>query len=156
MHLTTIPMEELVKILTVQLENGGRARLIVTGNSMYPMLRHRRDAVWLVPLTRQPQKRDLILYQRESGQYVLHRIVTTVRDGAFCCSGDNQWELEPMQEKQIIALVEGFERKGKTYTGKELGYRLYVSAWVALLPVRRPLLALRRRISRLRNKLRRK
>lgn len=156
MHLTTIPMEELVKILAVQLENGGRARLIVTGNSMYPMLHHRKDAVWLVPMTRQPQKRDLILYRRESGQYVLHRIVTRVRDGEFCCSGDNQWELEPMDSEKIIALVDGFQRKGKSYTGKEFGYRLYVFVWVALMPVRRPLLALRRRLGRLRAKLRRK
>jgi len=156
MHLTTIPMEELVKILALQLENGGRARLVVTGNSMYPMLRHRRDAVWLVPMTRQPQKRDLILYQRESGQYVLHRIVTRVRNGEFCCSGDNQWELEPMTSGQIIALVDGFQRNGKAYTGKEMSYRLYVFLWVALMPVRRPLLALRRRIGRLRTKLRKK
>jgi len=152
MHLTTIPMEELVKVVTLQLENGGSANLVVTGSSMHPMLRHRRDTVHLVPLSRQPKKGDLILYRRDNGKYILHRIVTRVRHDAFFCSGDNQWEKEAVSTGQIIALVQGFTRKGKFVAESNFAYRLYVAGWVAMLPIRRPILALRRRLGRLRAK----
>lgn len=153
MHLTTIPMEELVKVVTLQLENGGNANLVVTGSSMHPMLRHRRDTVHLVPMNRKPKKGDLILYRRDCGKYILHRIVSKVRDGKFICSGDNQWEKESVCSGQIVALVQGFTRKGKAYAENNLGYRLYVAAWVAMMPIRRPILALRRRLGKLRTKL---
>ena len=45
MELATLPMEELAPLLQLQLDNGGKANLVVTGNSMHPTLLHRRDIV---------------------------------------------------------------------------------------------------------------
>lgn len=154
MELATLPMEELAKILELQLENGGRASLVVTGNSMYPMLAHRRDSVTLVPVTAPLRRGDLILYRRENGQYILHRIITKPKEGSFLCSGDNQWVREPVTQGQVMALVEGFVRKGRACTGEELFYRLYVAVWVAMFSVRRPLIRLRRRLGKFRADLR--
>ena len=90
MEQAIIPMESLAQLIRLQLEKGGRSSLLVTGISMYPILRHRRDTVELVKPERL-RRGDLVLYQRDSGQYILHRIITRPKDGAFICSGDNQW-----------------------------------------------------------------
>ena len=150
MQISTIPMESLAEILSLQMESGGTARLVVTGNSMYPTLRHRKDVVHLVPASKPLKKGDLILYQRENGQYVLHRIVSNPKNGNFICCGDNQWEKEPVSQKQVIAVTDGFIRGGKTYKNTFLYHRLWVGLWTCLFPVRRPLLALRRMLGRLR------
>lgn len=150
MQISTIPMEALAEILSLQMESGGTARLVVTGDSMYPTLRHRKDVVHLVPVTEPLKRGDLILYKRKSGQYILHRIVSKPKNGCFICCGDNQWEREPVSEDQVIAVTDGFVRGGKTYQNTDLSHRLWVGIWTALFPVRRPLLALRRRLGRLR------
>ena len=155
MQLSTIPMEELMPVLTAQLESGGKATLVVTGNSMYPTFRNRADAVYLMPINRPLKKGDLILYRRESGQYILHRIVSKPKNGAFFCTGDNQWELEPVTDTQVLALVNGFVRDGKTGSAESRPYRAWVALWVWLRPVRKPLLKLGKALGRLRRKLKR-
>lgn len=152
MQLTTIPMESLVQILETQLQLGGRANLVVTGDSMYPTLRHRKDMVELVPPPDKLKRGDLILYRRESGQYILHRIISRPKGDGFFCSGDNQWERESVSQPQVMALVDRFTRKGKTYRINDLSNRLWVGAWCWLFPVRRPLLALRRWVGRWKNR----
>lgn len=153
MELTTIPMEELAALLQTQLTHGGTANLVVTGNSMYPMLLHRRDSVTLATVPGQLRKGDLILYRRDNGTYVLHRIVTKPKSGAFFCAGDNQWIREPVCESQAIARVVEFTRKGKRYQVSELSHRIYIWVWNVMFPMRRPLIRLRRSIGRLRKKL---
>ena len=154
MQLSTIPMEELMPILATQLENGGRATLVVTGNSMYPTFRNRADAVNLVPVNRQLKRGDLPLYRRENGQYILHRIVTKPKNGKFFCTGDNQWELEEVTQEQVVALVDGFSRGGRPCRENDRRYRTWVALWMWLRPVRRPLLYLGKAFGRFRRKFR--
>lgn len=152
MQISSVPMESLAQILTMQMETGGVARLVVTGDSMYPTFRNRKDVVYLSSDTGSLKKKDLILYQRDSGQYVLHRIVSRPKNGAFICCGDNQWEKEPITARQVVAVVIGFRRKGKEQTPDTFGYRAWVNLWVGLFPLRRPLLAIRRWLGRIRRK----
>lgn len=132
-------MVQLVDVLELQLREGGVANLTVTGSSMYPTLRHRRDSVSLIKKT--PEKKDIILYKRENGAYVLHRIVR-IKD-TYICSGDNQWQPESVKPEQVVAVADGFTRKGKHYTKSTVAYRLWVWFWVGIFPVRRPILAVR-------------
>lgn len=152
MQVAAIPMESLAEILQLQMDTGGVARLVVTGDSMYPTFRHRKDVVYLTPVQRELKRGDLILYQRSSGQYILHRIVSHPKDGKFICSGDNQWEKEPVEASQVVALVDGFVRGGKRFAERHFGYRVWVGIWVLLLPVRRPIIKLRRFLGRIRRK----
>ena len=156
MKLSTLPMEQLMPILSAQLEAGGRASWVVTGNSMYPTFRHCADAVSLVPVQRPLKRGDLILYRRESGQYVLHRIVSKPKNGQFFCTGDNQWELEPVTDAQVLALVDGFIRGGKKCREDSRPYRTWVAVWIFLRPVRRPILAVGKAYGRLRHRLKRR
>ena len=152
-QLSAVSMEELIPVIRLQLENGGRAPLVVTGISMHPTLRHCKDMVELVPLERAPARGDLILYQRKNGAYVLHRIVSKPRNGQFICSGDNQWEPEDVCTDQIIALVDTYVRNGKHISVNSISCKMWVGLWVGIFPVRKPLLTLRRVAGRLKKKM---
>lgn len=153
MQIRAIPMDTLSELVMLQLENGGRAQLTVTGCSMLPMLHHRRDTVELIPVVGSQKPGDIILYRRENGQYVLHRIIALSPEG-YICSGDNQAMREPVAQEQLLAVVDGFTRKGKRYPLEHRGYRLYTWVWVKLFFLRGCYIAVRRLLGRMRNKLR--
>lgn len=137
-----------MKLLREQLSSGAAASLLVTGSSMHPMLRNRRDKVFLSPFPAPFKKGDIVLYRRHNGQYVLHRIVRI--DDRLTCCGDNQWRSEQIERTQVIAAVSGFTRGDRTYAVTHTGYRCYRAVWTALWPIRRPLIALRRGLGKLR------
>lgn len=153
MQTVTVPMEALAKLIVLQLENGGKANLTVTGSSMMPMLYHLRDSVSLVSAAPQQKKGDIILYRRENGSYVLHRIIA-VTPGGYICSGDNQAMREPVSPAQVLAVVDGFVRNGRAYSLSIFWYRLYRAVWVELFFLRPCYIAVRRRLGRLRTKFR--
>ena len=147
-------METLAEIIRLQLDNGGRATLAVTGNSMYPMLKNRRDSVTLIPPA-DLQKGDIVLFQRSSGAYILHRIIAVTAEGYVCC-GDNQAIREPVLREQIVAVVDGFARKGKSYTVGNHFYRIYTAIWMRMFFLRRKYYITRRYFGRLYRTLKRK
>lgn len=141
-------MEELGGLLELQLREGGPAALTVTGFSMMPMLRHRRDMVWLTRLEREPRKGDLLLYRRPDGRYVLHRVVRVEGWTDCVCCGDNDCRPERVRREDVVGVVCGFCRNGKRYTVRDWRYLLYVRLWTGLFPLRRPLLRARRQLGR--------
>lgn len=147
-----IPMAELSELLLLQMENGGRARLTVTGGSMLPMLRPHRDAVELITPNGMQKKGDIILYRRQDGDFVLHRIIA-LGENAYICSGDNQVMREPVKPEQVLAVVDGYIRKGKKRSIHGFGYRLYKGLWVGAFPLRGIYIAIRRPLGRLRRKI---
>lgn len=149
----SIPMEELSKVIALQLENGGRARLTVTGRSMLPLLMAYRDAVELIPVSERQKRGQIILYRRENGQFVLHRIIYLTEEG-YICSGDNEAMREPVAHSQLLAVTDALIRKGKRITMDNFGYRLYVALWVGFFPFRGMYIKFRRWCGRHYRKLR--
>lgn len=135
MQTVTMPMESLAELIQLQLDNGGRANLTVTGNSMRPMLTDRRDSVTLVR-TEQYAVGQIPLFRRDDGAYVLHRIIEVTENGYICC-GDNQAIREPVREDQIIAVVVEFVKNGKHHSVEEGRYRFYSAVWMKLFPIRK-------------------
>lgn len=112
--------ERLAKGVTVQFKP--------KGTSMRPMLRQGIDSVVLAPLPEKLKKYDLPLYQRDNGQYVLHRIVEV--GDTYTCIGDNQYEYEHgVRHDQMIGLVTGFYRDQEYHSVTQLSHRLYRSLW---------------------------
>jgi hypothetical protein len=144
-------MESLAELIQLQLDNGGRANLTVTGNSMRPMLTNRRDSVTLVR-TEKYTIGQIPLFRRDNGAYVLHRIIEVTEDGYICC-GDNQAIREPVREDQIVAVVAEFVKNGKGHTVGELRYRFYSAVWMKLFPIRKLYYRGRRFLGRVRRKL---
>lgn len=125
------------------LDSGGEFTLYPRGTSMLPLIMQGRDSVTL----EQPQgalhRGDIAFYQRENGQYVLHRIIGE-RDGTFTMCGDNQLAPEyGVKPEQIIAKAAYITRKGSKITPRSLPYRLYVLLWRSFF-IRRVYFKLRR------------
>lgn len=148
MKTIELPMEDLAGIISLQMEHGGSATIKVKGSSMMPMLHHRISTVRLMAPEKPPKKGDVILYRRENGRYVLHRIVAVKSTEGFLCCGDNCRETEIVLPEQILGVVCAFTRKGSEHTVEELPYRCYTWLMVHSMPVRGMLIKLRRTAGR--------
>ncbi len=139
-------LEELLPMMEETLARGQRIRLSPNGTSMLPLLRQGRDSVTLSPLPEKLKKFDIVLYKRENGQFVLHRIIKTGE--TYTCLGDNQFVSEPgLGRGQMIALVTEVCRDGKQVSEGALW--LYSRFWLLTRPVRRVLRAVKVRFGRL-------
>ena len=143
--IPTRSLAELEPVIREAFAAGKLFRLPVTGTSNRPTLRAGRDQVVLDRVTGPLQKYDLPLYRRDSGQYVLHRVVAVGRDGTYCCCGDAQWVLETgLRQDQLVGVTVGIVRNGRAISVKQPGHWLWVRFWALLRPLRRVLLGLRR------------
>ena len=125
------------------LQDLGYAIVPVTGTSMWPLLREGKSRVQLVKTGDEPLKRgDIVLYRRNNGTKVLHRIIKIKNKNTFLVCGDHQWkQMEQVQEEQILAVAQGFFRNGHYIDEKTWWYRLYKKFWTGNLTVRRCFLA---------------
>ena len=133
-----VAMTELSPLIAEALQNGRDVIFTITGNSMAPMLYHRRDKVCLVqpPKKKLLKKYDIPLFVRQDGKYILHRIIAVKAEG-YVVRGDNQWSKEyPVLPSQIIGVVKGFWRAGKYIDCDNFWYRVYCRLWLFFYPVR--------------------
>ena len=115
------------------------------GISMWPMLHNRHDAVLIVALGGHTVKRgDVILYRRPTGKLVLHRVRGHRADGDVLC-GDNLAHREfGVQPEWILGVASGFYRGQRFVPVTHFGYRVYVQAVLWTLPLRAPVLMIKR------------
>lgn len=118
----------------------------VAGGSMVPFL-HSGDTVCLDLLDRPAKRGDILLYQRENGRYILHRLVRVRKDGTLIMAGDAQQALEILPgPAHIRAIVTSACHKGKPCDPGSLRWWVYAHVWMWLLPVRHPLMWLREKL----------
>lgn len=123
-----VSLETLMPLIREQLASGKSVWLYPKGTSMRPMIRQGIDKVLLSPFPEKLKKYDLPFYQRDNGQYVLHRIVEVGE--TYTCIGDNQFILEHnVRADQMIAVVTAFCRGNKEILVTNLFYQLYCRFW---------------------------
>ncbi len=144
-----------MKQLTIeeQLEKDGYVLELSVGTSMEPMLKQRREQLLIEKISSPLKNNDVVLYKRDSGQYVLHRIVSK-RKSHYIIRGDNRYINENVCPNQIIGILKGFYRGDKFIDCKKnAGYVIYVVFWRLTYPFRflfdKLFLLVRRIISRL-------
>ena len=128
-------------------------RLIYTnvGDSMLPLIRQGRDLLVIERPTGRLKKYDVPLYRRDSGQYVLHRVVKVLPDSYVIC-GDNRWSLEKgITDRHVIGVLTALIRDGKEISVSDRSYRAYVRVWCALFPLRAVILLIRSALKKLKN-----
>ncbi|MEQ8175958.1 MAG: S24/S26 family peptidase [Syntrophomonadaceae bacterium] len=132
-----ISNEKFSSIILKMLDENIDVSITVTGNSMFPLWRDKRDTVVLTKNdTTLLKKGDIPLYRRNSGQYVMHRIIKVNKDSYNLC-GDAYTQIEyDLPRDKIIAVVKAFTRKGKYYDCNNPWVRLYTVLWIRLLPFR--------------------
>ena len=113
--------------------------LVISGSSMAPFLIHGRDTVYLSRLTRPIRRGDMLLYRRDGGRYILHR-VWRVEGDTMTMVGDAQHVLERgIRPDQVIAIVTKVVRKGKEMTPRSLWWQFFEKIWIRMVPLRRPI-----------------
>lgn len=132
------------------IRDGHSVQIHPEGYSMYPMLVPGRDeAVIARADTAKLRRGDVILYRRESGRLVLHRIVRRDAHG-FYTVGDNRTDVEgPLAEEQVRGLLVAFVRKGKRIAASNPLYAALSRLWLLLLPFRGGIFRLWRWVKRL-------
>ncbi len=136
MNQTDFYLEEMIPVLTEVIASGGEFLLYPKGTSMLPLLVQGRDAVVLTSLPKDgPSRHDIVLYRRDDGHYVLHRIVASDDNGMLTMCGDNQsvWETG-IRPEQCIAVVSRIQRKNRELPITSKRYRAYVSMHTKKLP----------------------
>ena len=127
-----------------QLIDYGTLTYTTVGRSMRPFLRSGEDL--MVIKARQDirfRKYDAVLYRRNTGKYVLHRIIQ-VREKDYVLSGDNIWRIESgIRDDQILGVLTTVIRNGKPVDVNSPGYKRIIRLWWALYPIRAIILMVR-------------
>ncbi|MBQ9742056.1 MAG: S24/S26 family peptidase [Ruminococcus sp.] len=152
--MKTIDTKSYLSALCELIAQGQTVSTIVTGDSMVPFLGSNRDTIYLSPLTCDPKKGDVVLFRRESGDFVLHRICRIRPEGYFL-TGDRQTIIEgPVPKERILACATSARRKGRLISRRSPVWIFYRTVWLWLLPLRPAVFALRSLPKKLRNKKR--
>lgn len=108
------------------------------GDSMYPLIKP-RDLLVIKKVTAPLKKNDIPLYKRDSGQYVLHRIVK-IKNGEYYICGDNRAFIERgITDRHIIGVLTDIVREGRTIPVNSPEFKSYVK----LLPLRRSIIRIK-------------
>lgn len=119
-----------------QLVQTGKLIYTNVGDSMMPLIKQGRDLVIIEPVHGRLKKYDVPLYRRDSGQYVLHRILK-VRKKDYVICGDNRWVKEyGITDSHIIGVLTEVVRNKKTILVTDKKYQFYVHLWCDLFPIR--------------------
>lgn len=131
-----------VSALRDLVNEGKECRLLISGSSMAPFLVHERDSIIFSKPQRELQRGDMVFYQRETGQFVMHRILHVKPEGLYIV-GDAQTEIEgPVNPSQVFAVVTKAQRKGKWIGPGDFWWWFFCTVWLRLVPVRKIILKL--------------
>ena len=149
---TTYSLEQMSDAMKSVFDSGGEFRFYPRGTSMLPLIRQGLDSIALVAAPEMPRKRDILLYVRTGGAYVLHRVLGCDDDGYILC-GDNQTVPEhgvkPEQIRGVLAAVYRGRRQVRCDV-VSFRYRVYSTLW-CFMPLRRFCLFVRRCVVRVKN-----
>ena len=128
--------EQVMGPLLDLLEETEAVPLVISGGSMTPFLVHGRDTVYLSKPEEPFHRGDMLLYRRDNGAYVLHRVYRVEGD-RFTMVGDAQTQLEPdIRRDQILARVTAVRRKGKLLQSGSFRWDFFEKIWIRLVPAR--------------------
>ena len=117
------------------------------GDSMMPLLRENRDLLVIRAIEEPLKKNDAVLFKRDNGAYVLHRIIKVCGMGMYRVCGDNRDYAERVPEEWIIGVLTEIIRDGKHITMQDPEYLKYLKK----LPARRFRLRVRHYLSKIKS-----
>ena len=149
-----IPMKKLVienSLLVpeiVKLTNQGlNVTFTAKGNSMIPFIYGGRDSVLLAKPV-EVNVNDVVLAAIGDGKYVLHRVIRVEGNRIVLMGDGNIVGCEYCEEKDVLAVAVAVIRNGICYECNGRAYLFWVKLWRVLLPVRRCILPVLKRINK--------
>ena len=131
-----------------EIEKSGKIIYINVGDSMMPFIKQGRDVLVISRVEGRLKRYDVPLYKRDSGQYVLHRILK-VRENDYVICGDNRCSREyGITDRHIIGVLTGIIRDGREIPVTDRKYRIYVHLWCDFFPVRAFIIRIRQFLKR--------
>ncbi len=139
---------EVAVSLEKTINDGGLISLVVTGRSMSPFLREGTDTVVIKKCTDSDFVRGkILLFKRENGALVLHRVRKVLPDNRLEMNGDAQYWCETVEKSQVIGVAAKIIRDGKEIPcGKN-------TLWHILKPLRPIIFRVKRKIVKIRNRV---
>jgi len=100
------------------------------GTSMLPLIRENRDLIIIKKKGKERCKKyDVVLYKRNSGQYVLHRILKVCKDD-YVIAGDHcTYKEHGITDSQVLGVLTAVVRDGKTVNTTDKRYLIYSHIW---------------------------
>ncbi len=136
-----IDTQAYISALRGLVREGKEVNVTVSGSSMAPFLIHHRDSVSMKAPDRPLRTGDVVFYQRDSGQYVMHRIIRVheTADGLrYDIAGDGQTEIESgIRPDQIFAYIFSVKRKGRKNAPGSFWWEFFEKVWPRIIPFRR-------------------
>lgn len=126
--------------ILAKIKEEGKAYFYTKGVSMLPTLKEGRDISVLIPVIREIKRGDIVLFVRKGDpdRLVLHRVIKRLGNGTYLIRGDNTYGSESVKEENILALLEGFFRKGRYFDcEKSKCYRIYSFLRMLFYPLRK-------------------
>ncbi len=123
------------KIIEAELAEHGFYASNTLGTSMRPLFKTHRDMVVLKRPDSELRKYDVALYVSPKGKYILHRVID-VKEDIYLIRGDNTYFVERVPKSAVIGVLVKFNRKGKSHTVEERGYKIYSRLWHFIYPLR--------------------
>lgn len=119
------------------LNEGHNLKIPLSGRSMFPLIAGGRDeAVISTVLGKRLKRGDIVLYVREDGTHVLHRI-HHIKNDDFFILGDAHTCIEgPIKKEKVMAVAEAVIRKDKTILCSRFDYRMISAIWLLVRPLR--------------------
>ena len=133
-----IEKEKLLELLseTIKYENGIFV-LTVTGTSMTPTLYPDISSVTLVSVDKKPvRKYDIVLFKRDNGDIVLHRVIKILTDGMLLVNGDSQLWTEKIKRENILAVAQSYTKNNRIVKCSGIHFRCKSAVWCMLRPLR--------------------
>lgn len=136
----TVANEILFAEVSSFLKEGNEVVISTKGSSMLPFIREGQDSVKLIKKEK-AEKGDIVLAEIAPGKYILHRVYATDGDSITLMGDGNLRGTEHCRQEDIRGTV-------VEITDKEGNIRKLTKGrfWKALLPIRRILLGIYRRI----------
>ena len=132
-----VDTNEYVSVLRELAEEGRVVSMLVVGSSMSPFLCHKRDYIYFTKPDRELRRGDMVFYQRDTGQYVMHRIYKRKKDGYYMV-GDAQTQIEgPLRRDQIFARIIKVKRKGRIIEPGNFWWEFFEHVWIRIIPLRK-------------------
>lgn len=127
---------------------GEDVTLCVKGSSMLPFIRGGEDSVILTRVS-EIKDYDIVLAEISKGVYVLHRVVSINGDEVTLMGDGNIRGCEKCRREDVAARAIAVIHDGKTYDCLSPAHLRKAKIWRTLLPLRRCILAIYRRIYRI-------
>lgn len=127
---------ELFLSLLEIMKTGKAVNLKIAGWSMSPMLLPERDSLVLASTREKLKRGDVVLYQRDCGKYIVHRIYK-INQERFFMIGDGETKIEgPLKRDQIFASAIGAYRKDRYLDFNSFRWKAFTQVWLLVRPFR--------------------